>query len=158
MSVTKTTVNKLPCIKCPRAGIILYNKDWFGLGIDTKTGELTDFGGGVSVKKKETVIEGALREFHEETLSVYPLTYKDIENSVVMYNQYNLLIFKFINADPFKISADFIEKCKHVNNPEVSGIKWLSWTEFKNCIDHRDKLFFRLQSFLQQAENFFWLL
>jgi ADP-ribose pyrophosphatase YjhB (NUDIX family) len=52
-----------------RSGIIPFcienGELWFCLGRDMDTKELTDFGGGV--KKNETIMEGAFREFQEET-------------------------------------------------------------------------------------------
>lgn len=68
-----------------RAGVIVYveipnaNKPqlFFCLGLDQRTGDITDFGGGVT-KKDPTALHAALREFHEETLGIFtehvPLT------------------------------------------------------------------------------------
>ena len=66
-------------------------------GIDSKTKELTDFGGGVSYKKDANVIVGALREYNEETLSVYPLSINDVQDSVALYDECCLVIFKKVD-------------------------------------------------------------
>ena len=61
-------------IHIKRAGVIPYcihgNIIMLCLGIDKKHREYTDWGGGV--KKSETALEGALREFREETKSIFP--------------------------------------------------------------------------------------
>ena len=68
-----------------RAGVIVYveipgqhkSQLFFCLGLDQRTGDITDFGGGVT-KKDPTALHAALREFHEETLGIFadqvPLT------------------------------------------------------------------------------------
>jgi hypothetical protein len=61
-----------------RAGVIAYIEVpgpvrpqlYFCLGLDQRTGDITDFGGGVT-KKDSTALHAALREFHEETLGIF---------------------------------------------------------------------------------------
>src|SRR6185437_730049 len=99
-SVVKDVDLKL--VKPPRAGLILYTRVkgdlWFGLGVDRQSGELTDFGGGVSYKRRhdEHVIAGALREFNEETLNILKLTMDDVKDCPVLYDNNMLIMFKCI--------------------------------------------------------------
>ncbi len=151
----------LTTVKPPRAGIIIYTKHnnelIFGLGVDTSTKELTDFGGGISYKERDkNVILGALREFNEETLNIFKFNYDDVLESLVLYNQHILLIFKYVDMDIDQIRQSFLNLCKP--NDEVCDIMFLTKNEFQNCIMTRGKMFFRIQNFLQKAGNFYWLL
>ncbi len=168
----KKTVKELDLtiIKPPRAGIILYtkykNEHYFGLGIDTNSKEITDFGGGISYKERDKdVISGALREFKEETLGILDLNYQDVIDDIVLYDGHNLIIFKYIDTDPFAIQKLFRETYDNQINsfkvPEVSDMIWMNANEFKYAIMSRHshiKMFFRVQTFLQKAGNFYWLL
>jgi hypothetical protein len=156
----------LTTVKPQRAGVILYTKHhdlfYFGLGVDAMTGEYTDFGGGISYKTDKDVIDGALREWHEETLNIFNLTYQDVEDSLALYNHNNLVIFKYISLDMMSLSKKFLTQyhkhVKHGCKPEVCNIVWLPLHEFKEQIGTRNNLFYRLQNFLQKAGQFYWLL
>lgn len=83
------------CLNTPnknnkRAGVIVYtvhnNELYFLLGIDRRTREFTDFGGGC--KQSETLLESAWREFGEESCDIFKnyLTQRDLECSVAVTN------------------------------------------------------------------------
>ena len=67
--VTKTLVQNLnlDVFRPQRAGVIIYTvyngAVYFGFGLDAKTHDLTDFGGGVVYKIDSMPSERALREF-----------------------------------------------------------------------------------------------
>ena len=154
-------------IRPQRAGVIIYtkwnNEYYYGLGIDTASKEITDFGGGISYKRDENVICGALREFKEETLGIFgDVRYEDVLEAPVIYNNTNLIIFKYVHEDPFLIRERFLQHFIEAENtkdiPEVCDIIWMTTTELKHCIMTRGKMFFRVQTFLQKAGNFYWLL
>ena len=154
----------LSIIKPPRAGIIMYtkinNEFYFGLGIDNASKEITDFGGGISYKERDkNVILGALREFKEETLNILPLNYVDVIDSPVIYNNNNLIIFKYVEDDPDLLRHWFLDAYRQsIDIPEVCDIIWMNTNELKQCIMTRGKMFFRVQNFLQKSGNFYWLL
>jgi len=159
----------LTILKPQRAGVILYTKInnvfYFGLGVDEATKEYTDFGGGISYKLgyDKNVIDGALREFNEETLNIFGfLSYYDVQDCLALYNTNILVIFKYVNQNIDVIKNRFLETYNHYiesgYKPEVCDIVWLTQNEFKNQIMVRDNLFHRLQCFLQKAGQFFWLL
>lgn len=179
--VIKTKVGNLnlDCVKPQRAGVIIYTiingSTYFGLGLDSKTHDLTDFGGGVIYKTDENVIKGALREFEEETLEIFdPITPTDIKECPVIYDDNNLIVFIHMNVDPDTTCFAFNEKYKQVMNacpptissgrrrkryePEVCGITWLSWEDFQKCIKEKGIMFSRVQRFLNRAEDFSYLL
>lgn len=154
----------LDCVKPQRAGVIIYtiynNQMYFGLGVDTVSGEMTDFAGGISYKIDKNVIHGALREFQEESLDVFgQLTPDDVMDSVAIYNNNNLIIFKLIMIDPDKIREKFLHQYDLLRQkdilPEVCDIKWFTPGEFKDIIGKRGRLFYRVQNFLQQAGEFY---
>lgn len=149
-----------------RAGVIIYtiynNQLYFGLGVDTNSAELTDFGGGVSYKdnRDKNVIYGALREFEEETLGIFgEINYNDYFNCMALYNNNNLIIFKLMDVNPVLVRNLFLHQydlsIKNNILPEVCDIKWLTSTEFKEIISKRGAMFHRVQNFLQQSGDFF---
>lgn len=166
--VIKTIVRNLDLdhVRPKRAGIIIYTvKDgsvYFGLGVDTKTHDLTDFGGGVSYKTDNNAVRGAIREFEEESLEIFEsLTFNDIEHCPVIYDKNNLIIFLHIDIDPDAVSEAFNAKYKSVMRnleSEVCAITWLTWEEFKYSIREPDIMFSRVQKFLLQAGDFSYLL
>lgn len=179
--VIKTIVQNLnlECVKPQRAGVIIYTiingSTYFGLGLDSRTHDLTDFGGGVIYKTDGDVIKGALREFFEETLEIFdPISPQDIRQCPVIYDDNNLIVFVHMNVDPDTTCLAFNEKYKQVINsfhsliptnkrrkiyePEVCGITWLSWEDFQRSIKEKGIMFSRVQRFLNNAEDFSYLL
>jgi hypothetical protein len=175
--VIKTTVQNLDleCV-CPRrAGVIIYTvvgeSTYFGVGLDSRTHDLTDFGGGVCYKTDHNVIKGALREFDEETLSIFePITLEKIKHCPTIYDNNNLIVFIHMQIDPDTVSQRFNEKYTRViemrkcgshrrhRDPEVCGITWLTWEEFRYCIKENGIMFSRVQKFLAKADDFSYLL
>jgi hypothetical protein len=180
MPVIKTTVQNLNLeyVKPQRAGIIIYTvingSIYFGLGLDAKTHDLTDFGGGVIYKKDINVIRGAIREFEEETLEIFDtITVDDLKQCPVIYDNNNLIIFVHMDLDPdetcrafhlkYKQITDsnstfFPDGKKKIKDPEVCGITWLTWEEFQQSINEKGIMFSRVQRFLSRAEDFSYLL
>jgi len=122
-----------------RAGIIPYTfhegKIIFGMGIDHKFQELTDFGGGARYTKDKDAVVGALREFTEESLHVFgPLFPESIQNAIVSYTQVMAIFFVYINVNPRHASLLFQERVSTLDVPEVSSLAWLSLDEFKQAL------------------------
>lgn len=162
-----------------RAGIILYtqynNDIYFGLGRDSISHELTDFGGTAKYQKNNVaysdsnVISAAIREFNEETLNIFEdITSDDLSNCLCVYDKYNMIIFVNIDIDPESISNKFNEKCKQmieskeidVKQLEVCGITWLSLNQFAKALySSKDKyktgiLYYRVEKLLKRCRNF----
>lgn len=165
--IIKTIVNNinLECVKPSRGGIILYtvvnDAVYFGLGLDSHTHDLTDFGGSIYYPVDKNVIDGAIREFQEETLEIFePITKESIGKCPVIYDDNNLVIFMMITIDPNIISSQFNNKYKSCSpkEPEVCCITWLTWEEFQQSINVEGIMFSRLQKFLNKAGDFSYLL
>jgi hypothetical protein len=153
-------------VKPQRAGVIMYtiidNNVYFGMGLDTKTNDITDFGGGVSYKTDYNAIYGALREFQEETLSIFKkINIDDILNSPVIYDLNNLIIFIYVELNPTDICDKFNEKFIKISNqklsrknePEVCGIVWLNFEQLDFCIKTNGIMFYRVKKFLLKLPN-----
>lgn len=122
-----------------RAGVIIYtkycDKTYFCLGVDTESGNLTDFGGGV--KKDENIIQGGLRELAEESLGVFENP--NIDDAIVFHSNRVAIMFVQMNVDPQKITNDFKQRIEEHQQPEVCDIVWLTTDELLESIHGRGK-------------------
>ena len=119
-----------------RSGVILYNKlndkIFFILGIDRKSNNLTDFGGGVKISK-ENPLEAGIREFNEETLNIFNTSYKEIKKSLCVYSNEMLIIFiknKNYQLENTKYIEDFKKKLGNNKNHEIKSIIYISIDDF----------------------------
>jgi len=168
--VIKTSVKNLNLehVKPQRAGVIIYTvyggATFFCMGLDSRTHDLTDFGGTVKYKTDTDSVNGALREFKEETLDIFEtVSPEDIQNCPVLYDKDNMIIFVNMAIDPDETCVIFNEKYqKTIENdkptPEVCGLTWLSWGDFKKCIKEEGILFSRVRKFLSRSGDFSFLL
>lgn len=140
-------------IKPQRGGVIIYSdipgssEKVFCMGIDSKSDELTDFGGGIH--SKETVIGGCLRELMEETLSTFGVfneSCQDVQNSVVVYNEKIIILFIKLNIDFGKIINKFNMRVKNSYQPEVKSIVFLSQRQLFELV-HRSKFHVSLKMY-----------
>jgi len=119
--------------KFKRAGIIPYtiieDKKYFCLGVDSKYGTLTDFGGGI--KKEETFIEGACRELEEESLGIFDFTSeKDIKNitdySKTIYDGTTAILFVHVKVNDLNsVVEEFHRRMNKQTFVENSNIMWI---------------------------------
>jgi 8-oxo-dGTP pyrophosphatase MutT (NUDIX family) len=113
-----------------RSGIIPYikrNDDiYFLLGIDTKTGEYSDFGGGV--KMYENALSAALRECREESRGL--IDFKDlglIRRGILSrrYRQNVCIMFSEIRTPGFYENSKNIFHSRKTKYNEMSDIIWI---------------------------------
>ena len=157
-------------IKSIRSSVILYtiinNNIWFLLGIDKKTGEITDLGGGI--KKHENNLVAGYREFNEETNGIF----KDVTNSINLDNTVALINYKqrhgvdsnmkkylmsvlFIPVDgSFTIKSRQFKNEVNNNgdacNDEIKDLVWIKDVEFIDLINRthcRYNLWSRIANF-----------
>lgn len=138
-----------------RAGVIPYtcvnNKLYFLLGKDTKTKELTDFGGGV--KLTETSLKGAVREFKEETSGIFGKNVYDITNfltSFALTDGKNMtIVFLYIDDGWMRIAK---QKFAERKNREICELQWISEEEFRNLINSSSVVIWsKVRKFLQKT-------
>lgn len=138
-----------------RAGVIVYTKEnettYFCLGVDTESGNLTDFGGGV--KKGETVVDGALRELKEESLGVFGDIDKADLDDMFIFHSYNMaIIFIHLDINKGRVDKLFKERVKDKFEPEVCDVVWLPTEEFMESIHGRGKkLYIRVRRLLNKV-------
>lgn len=144
-----------------RAGVIVYtfhkHKTFFILGIDTKSGDVTDFAGGVSFKKEDP-LSGGLRELMEESLGIFGnIRVDEIINCISVYDKENLIIFVPINIDINSKIDEFSFRVKHLRNPEVIKLKILSKKDFVALIDGNsigeNVMYDRIRNLLLSGKN-----
>lgn len=125
-----------------RAGVIPYtikdNRLYFLLGIDRRTRELTDFGGGA--KLDESMSEAALRELHEESCEIFNgyLTVEQLKDSPLVMNSTKTAVIYFAKVDPLWLMCaeqKFQENQRKLNDiskyNELISIKWVEEQYFK---------------------------
>ena len=140
-----------------RAGAIIYthegNKTYFCLGIDTQSGNLTDFGGGV--KKGETIVEGGLRELEEESEGIFgTINTDDILNTVTFHCHNMAIMFIPLKVDRNEMIRTFKTRVRVNPTPEVCNIVWLTTDELLESIHGRGKkLYNRVQRLLSKVTN-----
>lgn len=88
-------------IKPQRGGVIIYtcvgNNIYFGMGLDSRTHDLTDFGGRIKYRTDGNAIRGALREFREESLEIFDtLSVEDVKHCPVLCDSDDLIIFIYV--------------------------------------------------------------
>src|SRR3990167_5239470 len=141
--------------KPERAGIIPIidddNDRYYVFGIDRKYDQLTDFGGGVSYRKDGNALNGARREFKEETLDSFPeIIDEDFRESTVSRDKNTLIIFlPFKNITIDEVTERFRENLTETS--EVSNIVWLTSSQIKRELNtNTDKFYKRIAILLRQ--------
>ena len=75
-----------------------------------ETQELTDFGGGIQTHNGESAIQGALREFQEETLGIARITSESLASEFVVYDDNVLILFLPLNSLSITNGHEFIKE------------------------------------------------
>lgn len=142
-----------------RGGVILMTRHGgcvnYGLGTDRLTNELTDFGG--KIHSFENSIVGALREFTEETLGIFNTpSLEEIQNCMVIHNEYMLIIFILVEIDPIDICSAFGRALSQSKKePEVSSIMFFTKDRFVDMLHHTRNVYSKLAWFLCDVKNFY---
>ena len=125
-------------IRIERAGAIVYTYSkgelLFGIGVDAKHNEITDFGGGVG-RKDITVKKGLLREMEEEMLGVCgSIKSEELDQFLCIYSDLILITFIKLDVNILDQHKLFMSRLREVKNPEVSEIVWYTKDNFINLI------------------------
>jgi len=156
----------------PRGGVIPYFRHngqiYFCLGIDSRTRELTDFGGGLELQDSG-FIECAKREFTEETLGIFgEITDEDWDSSIVLYNrlpwahrgkmlpQDMIIILLEVKGRPEEYCRKYQEKYHtSIKNDqskfiENKSIIWVSLDQLRRIIEDKfsQKMYQKVKEFL----------
>lgn len=176
MSVSRIGDIDLKKITVRRVGVIPYvvvdgkkgeRSFIFGMGVDTNTSDLSDFGGSLKTRDK-TVAHGALREFKEESLEVFCISDKEIERSmsksVILIGKKSCIIFIRVECDPDVICNLFSERRAakdedESEEPEMQTIVWMDEKKLRKEIKSKDsKIYSVTLNLLRSSEKFFAML
>jgi 8-oxo-dGTP pyrophosphatase MutT (NUDIX family) len=138
--------------------VVIGGEKFLLFGIDTRTGDITDLGGGL--KKGETLKDGAMREFTEETLGIF----KDLKwptELSLYYSSGNMIVFfVFVDTSFVHISSKFptevIKRSLSNERIEVNSLLWLPFTKFKSmlsCKSSEMRLWSRLHRYYGKLFN-----
>lgn len=129
-----------------RGGVVPFTVDehgeiFFCFGVDKKSGELTDFGGGLSVKNDERPILGAFREMKEETLDIFENSRDQGAPLPFVYNDVMCIAFLPINTIDGRKKEDYVadfDECvkNEAGVVEVSKIVWLGENELRYILEY----------------------
>jgi len=170
----KMDIKKLEGKKTIRAGVIPYtltNQNlYFLFGVDELTSEFTDFGGGVKIN--EDCVEGAIREFKEETYEFLPKENYDKNseefNKSIAITDEDRMTMIFLKVDSKWLTNSekkfFDNKKKSkLRYHEIKNIVWVSENELKkliknpfpNFFDNKKKgvLWSKIRNFLEFYNN-----
>ena len=105
-----------------RAGIILSDKKYYYMAIDTNTNDITDFGGKV-IYSYEDAISGAIREFSEETLFVFPkIRWEDIYHGDALIDDDIVIFIVEVRYDVHEYKTKFLERKNLMLYSEINNI------------------------------------
>lgn len=163
---------KLSKVKPNRSGVIIYTiykgKLYFILGVDSKSGDITDFGGGVAFKSRgENGITGGLRELKEESLGIFgTINSNEIGKCLALYDKNTIIIFVPLKIDLQSKYMEFLYRVKAYPNPEVTDLRFFNKKQFISLItDNTDnaslQMYHRIKSLLMDGHmrhNFMKLL
>jgi hypothetical protein len=121
-------------IQFKRAGIIPYatfnGVRYYLMAIDSKYNELTDFGG--QVKNRESFLDAACREFHEESLGFFDYTSDESkalvrESSFAIHDERDtIILFQEIECtDPTAIVEEYKRRAAGQGVQENIGVLWI---------------------------------
>lgn len=155
MQIQKVSNINLNEYKPNRAGIIPYTFNngqlYIGLGVDSKYHEFTDFSGTID-HSQENCIEGAIREFKEETLSVFKdINERDLQDYYAICSDKMMVIFVGFNVKKDLVPEKFKRNFKNAKKPEICAIVWFIPESFQSLICEGDKMFKKLKDLLYSA-------
>lgn len=138
--------------KQKRSGVIPYFKIdeeiYFIMGVDSVSLDYADFGGGVCDYKDKNSIHTALREFEEESLSIFGnFSFEDVQKQYVIHDQNMLILFLNLGIqdekDILDIHDKFDKRLKEELNPEIIALTWLPSNLFLKFLQNSKKMVYR---------------
>lgn len=122
-----------------RSGAVVYttyaDRILLLMGVDTDSGDVTDFGGGVKIKHGEGPLDAAVRELKEESYGVLgEIKKSDISDHLAIYTDELMIIFIHITFDVDAIMIEFNFRRDKMDKPEVDSLILMNIDQFKNLV------------------------
>jgi hypothetical protein len=128
-----------------RSGVVVYTtykkenslkpELMFLLGIDTQSGNITDFGGGIK-SRRESPLKGGLREFQEESLGIFGnIIENELDEQIVIYTDQNMIIFIHIDFDIDDTMLEFNKRVSIIKDVEVNSIILMTEIQFVTLLE-----------------------
>lgn len=142
-----------------RSGVIVYTtygrRVLFLLGIDTQSGNITDFGGGIKLKY-ETPLSGGLRELREESCGIFgDIEESDVSDHLAIYTNDLVIIFIHIKFDINFIMTEFNKRRDVIPDPEVDSLILMTIDQFESVVKgesiNNRIMYVKIQEVLQGA-------
>lgn len=133
-STLEVLYDNIPAIDLPpeyqplRGGVIVLHGDYYGMGLDTRFQELSDFAGGVSYRKDGSLFNGAARELSEESLGVFDIEGVELANNSRVAGQRNMAIFLWSYSGCFsrdELRAQFHRELQSQAKSEMCDLVWI---------------------------------
>jgi hypothetical protein len=109
----------------------------YGFGLDSTSADLTDFGGKRDPDDRD-IIDTAIREFDEETLSVFgQVTPQDLVGSTIIYDSQSAIIFYRYEIKPESILPliqEFKDRAKRLRESEITTLVWLTEDQLRRAV------------------------
>ena len=148
-------------VKCKRGGIIPYIKKdgeiYFLMGVDSKTRELSEFGGGIT--KNESILIGSIREFMEESKEIIsPSSLKPVSCAIFdRRNDICILFCEISDSSFFEQAHSLFHSSQIVNieSDEMCDIVWISLQDMiKNIYSQESIIWNRIKYTLANNGDF----
>ena len=150
-----------------RGGVIPYtvfdNRLYFGLGVDSKSNEYSDFGG--TVEQKDCCLLGAInREFAEESLNSFKNynTEEALMEGTALIGDIAVIFLRvdkkyiMVAEETFEEKKESIAKCsvKDQKHLEMSSINWIDTLQYKSLVYSRrpTRMYDRLKETLSRVD------
>ena len=140
--------------------ILLDNELYFLLGQDSQSGDLTDFGGGV--KKYESTLAAALREFDEESDEIFGPLCKNSNNfskAIALLDSSMGVLFiplprEWYKKAPISFQDKKGDLSKKKTHREIDKLIWVAEGEFENILKQdSDRMWKKIQKFYRKGYN-----
>lgn len=127
-----------------RSGVIIKYGNYFCLGQDTKSSDLSDFGGGIKYSRDSGVIMGTIRELKEESLGVFNISFDTFRNNSIVYGNEKMAIFILTLPETFSFEQmevyqqQFMNAYERYSRSEMKNLYWIPQDELLKSFHQRE--------------------
>ena len=144
---------EIKALRNRRSGCILYTVPAIGdysfvFGVDTRSNDLTDFGGSFEEDQDESCVSAACRELYEESLGVIDIRDRiDVLDFPCLWDDQSFIMFVQLDGiESFRRNFEAAKSSTRGEYREMSGIRVITLSVLHHCISTREidlKLFWK---------------